>query len=112
MISCLIFLARVDFFFLSNNILTADAVAEVLARRGIVYAPDFVANAGGLISVGAELSGTSREDALEAAEGIEGALARVLEIAEADGLNPLAAARRLAEGRLGGVPVRPARLAG
>lgn len=96
----------------ANNILTADAVAEVLARRGIVYAPDFVANAGGLISVGAELSGTSREDALEAAEGIEGALARVLEIAEADGLNPLAAARRLAEGRLGGVPVRPARLAG
>jgi leucine dehydrogenase len=87
----------------ANNVLTSDAVAETLARRGIVYAPDFVANAGGLISVAAELAGTSHAEALAAARGIEDAVARVLEIAEADGLNPLVAAREVAERRLGSV---------
>jgi leucine dehydrogenase len=99
----------------ANNVLTDDRVADILARRGILYAPDFVANAGGLISVAAELAGTSHAEALEAARGIEQAVARVLEIADADGLNPLVAARHVAELRLGTAPSRarrPARLAG
>lgn len=98
----------------ANNVLTEDRVADALARRGILYAPDFVANAGGLISVAAELSGTSHEEALEAARGIEDAVTRVLEIAAADGLNPLVAARHLAELRLAGARAEPppARLAG
>jgi leucine dehydrogenase len=101
----------------ANNVLALDAAADVLARRGIVYAPDFVANAGGLISVAAELAGTSHEEALAAARGIEDAVTRVLAIADADGMNPLVAARHLAELRLRAAPAAaratgPARLAG
>ena len=43
----------------ANNQLAHDALAEDLARRGILYAPDFVANAGGLVLVGAELAGAA-----------------------------------------------------
>ncbi|MGH2949551.1 MAG: hypothetical protein ACRDPC_25390, partial [Solirubrobacteraceae bacterium] len=81
----------------ANNQLAHDALAEDLARRGIVYAPDFVANAGGLIHVAAELEGTDpRERTLD----IEALTGRILDEAAGTGVTPLAAAYAIAERRL------------
>lgn len=86
----------------ANNVLSSDAVAERLDERGVLYAPDFIANAGGLISVYGELHGLPHERALELAAGIEETLAEILARADGDGVTPLAAARRVAERRLEG----------
>ncbi len=100
----------------ANNMLAEEQVAERLAERGILYAPDFIANAGGLISVYGDLKGTPHEEALRLAAGIEGTIAAVLADAECRGLIPLVAARDLAQARLraaqrprvGGAEARPA----
>ncbi|MDX6581729.1 MAG: leucine dehydrogenase [Solirubrobacterales bacterium] len=84
----------------ANNQLAADSLAEALAERGILYAPDFIANAGGLIHVFMELKGYSEEHAVELAEGIEETLGRVFAVAAQLGSTPLAAARELADRRL------------
>ena len=63
----------------ANNQLADESLAARLADRGVLYAPDFIANAGGLISVYRDLKGYSRERALELAEGVEATLAGVFE---------------------------------
>ena len=84
----------------ANNVLADRALADRLAERGIIYAPDFIANAGGLISVYGELHslGGDRLDSL--VDGIGEALRRVFGTAERRGVTPLEAARALAEERL------------
>jgi leucine dehydrogenase len=84
----------------ANNQLAADSLAEALAGRGILYAPDFIANAGGLIHVFMELERYSEERAVALAEGIEETLGRVFSVAAQLGTTPLAAARELANERL------------
>lgn len=84
----------------ANNVLTDDGVAELLDRRGVLYAPDFIANSGGLISVYGELEGLPAERASELARGIEGAMTRILGLARERAVPPLQAARRLALDRL------------
>jgi leucine dehydrogenase len=83
----------------ANNQLTHDALAEDLARRGIVYAPDFVANAGGLMRVAAELDGADGEGARVRTAGIEALTRRILTEAADRGVTPLAAAHAVAERR-------------
>jgi leucine dehydrogenase len=85
----------------ANNQLADDSLAAELARRGILYAPDFIANAGGLIHVFMELEGYSEERAIALAEGIESTLGRVFALAAKLGTTPLVAARELADRRLG-----------
>jgi leucine dehydrogenase len=85
----------------ANNQLAEDSLAASLAERGVLYAPDFIANAGGLINVYREIKGYPEERALELAAGIEETLARVLETARARGTTPLEAAGELAGERLG-----------
>ena len=80
--------------------LTGDEVAALLDARGILYAPDFVANAGGLISVYGELRDLPHERALDLAAEIEGAMERILQAAADTGTTPLAAARAVALARL------------
>jgi leucine dehydrogenase len=84
----------------ANNQLSHDALAVELARRGILYAPDFVANAGGLVLVDAELAGADREGARTAIRGIEGVVAHILAVAAERDTTPLAAAYEIAEDRL------------
>jgi leucine dehydrogenase len=81
----------------ANNQLAHDSLAERLAARGILYAPDFIVNAGGLINVGMELNGYDRVAALRGATDIEAVLGRVLAHAEDAGLTPLAAGIELAQ---------------
>jgi leucine dehydrogenase len=81
----------------ANNLLADDAYAAELTKRGILYAPDFIANAGGLINVYGELRGLGRERLDELVDGIGDALGRVFEVASARSVTPLDAAKAVAE---------------
>jgi leucine dehydrogenase len=84
----------------ANNVLARDSLAVELSRRDILYAPDFIANAGGLINVYGELHGLARERLDELVDGIGVAIARVFEAASARSITPLEAARAVALERL------------
>jgi leucine dehydrogenase len=84
----------------ANNQLAHDGLADDLAAHGILYTPDFIANAGGLISVAAELEGYDEAQARFRAASIEQTTARLLKDAEEAGVTPLAAAYELARRRL------------
>src|SRR5215217_1931055 len=85
----------------ANNQLADDGLAEELERHGILYAPDFLVNAGGLISVYRELHGYDEDRALELVLGIEDKMRAALAAASARAITPLDAARELALERLG-----------
>lgn len=84
----------------ANNQLATDANAQQLSDRGILYAPDFVVNAGGLINVYDELHGYSRTRALHRVDAIFDATMRILDTAEENGINPNDAAVMVAEERI------------
>jgi leucine dehydrogenase len=84
----------------ANNQLAHDGLADDLAAHGILYAPDFIANAGGLINVAAELEGYDEAGARYRAAAIEQTTARLLKEADEAGVTPLAAAYELAHRRL------------
>ena len=86
----------------ANNQLAAPHLADVLAARGILYAPDFIANSGGLINVSMELTGYDRELALERIGRIEHVLGAILDRAAAAGVTPYSAAAELATERIAG----------
>jgi leucine dehydrogenase len=84
----------------ANNVLAERALADRLAERGVLYAPDFIANAGGLINVYGELHSLDRERLDSLVDGIGEALSRVFSAAEERSVTPLEAARALAGERL------------
>jgi leucine dehydrogenase len=86
----------------ANNQLATDAVAEQLLEREILWAPDFVANAGGIINIAVELEpeGYAPERAEERVRAVSGTLRTIFDDAEAAGTTPLAAAMTLAYRRL------------
>ena len=84
----------------ANNVLAGDALAPGLADRGVLYAPDFIANAGGLINVYGELHDLGREQLDELVDGIGDALRRVFDLAAERSVPPLEAARELAQAKL------------
>ena len=85
----------------ANNQLADDSVADALARRGVLWAPDFVVNAGGVIYGSAmEIDDCSREDALARVGAITATLEAVFAAAAERAITPLAAARRVAHERL------------
>ncbi len=84
----------------ANNQLAHPGVEKRLQDRGVLYAPDYVVNAGGLIQVADELEGFSFDRARQRAERIYDTTARVFALAAADGVPPVVAADRLAEHRM------------
>jgi valine dehydrogenase (NAD+) len=84
----------------ANNQLAAPEVAEQLRGRGILYAPDYLVNAGGVIQVEDERHGFSFPRAQAKASGIFDVALRVFEAADAEGVSPAVAADRLAEERM------------
>ena len=84
----------------ANNQLAHHGIEKLLADRGILYAPDYVVNSGGVIQVADELAGFSFERARGATEQIFVTTGKVLAIADADGVPPSVAADRLAERRM------------
>jgi len=87
----------------ANNQLVDDDVDNRLQERGIVYCPDYLVNAGGVIQVSDELHGFSFERAKTKAAAIRGATMDVLRTADAEGVTPSEAADRLAERRMASV---------
>lgn len=85
----------------ANNQLDDEAVADVLAARGVLYAPDFMVNCGGVIQVAEELAGGDLARARERTEAVFDTTADVLDRAARSSLTPLAAAMGLAEERIG-----------
>jgi leucine dehydrogenase len=85
----------------ANNQLAADSVADLLARRDILWAPDFVANAGGIINISVELEpeGYDPKRARLRVQAIGDTL-RAIYDAAAGGATPLTAAMELARRRL------------
>ena len=86
----------------ANNQLAREDVADALARRGILWAPDFVANAGGLIAVADELHGFDRARVERRVDAIGRTLADVYARAEQAGTSTLLAAYDLVAERLSG----------
>jgi valine dehydrogenase (NAD+) len=84
----------------ANNQLAHEGVEKRLQDRGVLYAPDYVVNAGGLIQVADELEGFSFERARQRAERIFDTTARVFTLAADEGVPPAVAADRLAERRM------------
>ncbi|GAA0384899.1 Glu/Leu/Phe/Val dehydrogenase dimerization domain-containing protein [Streptomyces luteireticuli] len=84
----------------ANNQLAHPGVEKDLADRGILYAPDYVVNAGGVIQVADELRGFDFDRAKAKATKIYDTTLAIFERARADGIPPAAAADRLAEQRM------------
>jgi valine dehydrogenase (NAD+) len=84
----------------ANNQLAEPGVDAQLADRGVLYAPDFVVNAGGIINLAEEFVGYDRERALVRTAGIEATTTRVLAYAREHELTPSAAAEQLARRRI------------
>lgn len=84
----------------SNNQLAHPGVEKQLAERGILYAPDYVVNSGGVIQVADELEGFNMERARAKATQIYDTTLKIFAIAADEGVPPAVAADRLAERRM------------
>ncbi|HKG59288.1 MAG TPA: Glu/Leu/Phe/Val dehydrogenase [Pyrinomonadaceae bacterium] len=84
----------------ANNQLLDERHGAMLRDRNILYAPDYVANAGGVLNGCVELLGWTPEQALEKINAIYDTVLRIFKSAEAQGITPNEAADRLAEERL------------
>lgn len=84
----------------SNNQLQEERHGDELRERGILYAPDYVINAGGLMNVYVELEGYSRERALNMTRGIYYNLRQVFSLAKAENVSTNKAADKVAESRI------------
>ena len=84
----------------ANNVLAEPRHGDELEKKGILYAPDYVINAGGLINVNSELEGWSAERAQRKAAEIYDTMIRVFELAKEERLPTYQAADRLAERRI------------
>ncbi|MCZ2260124.1 branched-chain amino acid dehydrogenase [Sporosarcina sp. G11-34] len=84
----------------ANNQLQDTVHGDLIHEMGIVYAPDYVINSGGVINVADELQGYNRERALKRVEGIYGTIEQIFAISKRDNIPTYVAADRLAEERI------------
>ena len=87
----------------ANNQLLVEHHGTMLRERNILYAPDYVANAGGILNGCVELLGWQAEHALNKVDEIYDTVLRIFESAKAEGITTNKAADRLAEERLSSV---------
>ncbi len=89
----------------ANNQLADDSAAALLAEAGVLYAPDFVVNAGGLVNIAEELApgGYHPDLALAAVRRIFDTVTTLLDTADHAGVSTAEAADRLAEQRMAAV---------
>jgi valine dehydrogenase (NAD+) len=84
----------------ANNQLAHPGIEKLLAERSVLYAPDYLVNAGGVIQVADEIEGFNFERAKLRATRIFDTTKQILALAEAEGVPPAVAADRLAERRM------------
>ena len=87
----------------ANNQLKETSHGDIIHEMGIVYAPDYVINAGGVINVADELYGYNRERAMKKVETIYNNIEKVIEISKRDGIPTYIAADRMAEERIASI---------
>jgi valine dehydrogenase (NAD+) len=91
----------------ANNQLAHPGIEKLLAARGVLYAPDYVVNSGGVIQVADELHGFDFARAKAKTAGIFETTRRVFELAATEGVPPAVAADRLAESLMSAPPPSP-----
>jgi leucine dehydrogenase len=84
----------------ANNQLKDTRHGDMIHELGIVYAPDYVINAGGVINVADELLGYNRERAMKKVEQLYASIEKVIAISKRDGIPTYVAADRMAEERI------------
>jgi leucine dehydrogenase len=84
----------------ANNQLKDTKHGDIIHELGVVYAPDYVINAGGVINVADELYGYNRERALKKVEQVYDNIEKVIGIAKRDRIPTYMAADRMAEERI------------
>lgn len=84
----------------ANNQLKTEKHGEIIHEKGIVYAPDYVINSGGVINVADELNGYNQERAFKKVEGIYDTLLHVFDISRQQNIPTSVAADRMAEERI------------
>ena len=84
----------------ANNQLAESKHGKALHEMGIIYAPDYVINAGGVINVADELYGYNRERAMKRVETIYNSLEKIFAISKEEDIPTYLAANRLAEQRI------------
>jgi valine dehydrogenase (NAD+) len=84
----------------ANNQLAHPGIEKLLEDRGILYAPDYVVNAGGVIQVADEIEGFNFERAKLRATKIFDTTKQLLQLASSEGVPPAVAADRMAERRM------------
>lgn len=86
----------------ANNQLATDADGERVGERGVLYAPDYVVNAGGVINIADETApgGYDHDRAFARVAGIETTLGRIFDLADVQGVTTAAAADHIAEARI------------
>ncbi|MBS0439966.1 MAG: Glu/Leu/Phe/Val dehydrogenase [Proteobacteria bacterium] len=87
----------------ANNQLATDAIGDELDKRGILYAPDYAVNAGGVMNVSLEIDGYNRERAMRMMRTIYHNVGRIFQIAKRDGIPTYKAADRMAEERIAAI---------
>jgi valine dehydrogenase (NAD+) len=87
----------------ANNQLAHPGIEKLLAERGVLYAPDYVVNSGGVIQVADEIHGFNFERARQRAARIYDTTRQILQLAAAEAVPPAVAADRLAERRMADV---------
>lgn len=87
----------------ANNQLAHPGIEKLLADRGVLYTPDYVVNAGGVIQVADEIEGFNFERAKLRATKIYDTTREILRLADDEGVPPAVAADRLAERRMADV---------
>ncbi len=84
----------------ANNQLEDERHGRLLHERGILYAPDYVINAGGLINVANEIEGYDKDKALSQVKSIYDALLNIFRISTVESIPTNMAADRMAEDRI------------
>jgi leucine dehydrogenase len=84
----------------NNQLANEEKHGHILQERGIVYAPDFLINAGGIINVYAELEGYDKQEIVRKTENIYNTTLEILENANANGITTNHAALNIAKSRI------------
>jgi leucine dehydrogenase len=84
----------------ANNQLATDAIGDEVEKRGLLYAPDYAVNAGGVMNVSLEIDGYNRERAMRMMRTIYHNVGRIFQIAKRDNIPTYKAADRMAEERI------------
>ncbi len=85
----------------ANNQLADEQIhGQMLLEKGILYAPDYLINAGGLINCYSEIAGFSKKRTMQLAENIYEATRNVLKMSKSENISTSLAANKIAEKRI------------